>query len=656
VTNPDPSIQNTPNPPKPVLTLRVGVTGHRPKPARLPPDAHQHAKEQLGLVFRTIDAALHDLHGAYDTFYSNEPWRVRLVTGMAEGADQLALYARPDDWAVDAVLPFPRDSYREDFQKSAADPERNVEAEFDKALKQAETVLELPEIKDHDKRDRGYARLGDFLIRQIDVLVAVWDGQVEEGVGGTAQVIRRAVAARVPVVWIAARPDMQQGLVFARMIDDFEDDGTPVAPAVDCTKGSLKEAISTIVALPQRRTDWVTRAGDEPDASPTVIERLSTFLGEDWPRPSRCILYDFYKRLVERKSWRLRIPVAPLAQRLNEWNEFLEAAPPVANLGTRLREVLLPRYLWADQLAVDFSNRYRSAYIFCYLFSAVAVAIALLGIFLHVEGEEAATLPLRKKWILVFIELIVIFAIVAVYRRGRKHHWHERWIEYRALAEMLRDLRFLAYLAEYGRIQRAGVFESTSSAWFLWYLRATIRELGLPQSVIDGTYQHALLAAVERHVIADQLNLYHRPNAATLARMNARLHKLIFACFIGTLAILIAFWLCWPASWFWSPAGTWFRQHAAAIMHGVTLGAALLPALGAALAGILETGDFRGFARRSARTVSALEHLQTGLDRARRTVSLDDTSAVLVATAQVLTEDLAAWQALYTEKRLNLPV
>ena len=270
------SAQDDRHPPKPVLTLRVGITGHRPKPARFPPDAFERVSGQLSLVFRAIDQALRELHRANARFYSSEPCQIRLVTGMAEGADQMAVWARPKDWeveavvvsdnhagadqvavwtrpdgwAVDAILPFPRDSYRKDFLQSAADDGRNVQADFDAALEEADTVLELPEIEDPKERVRGYARLGTFLIWQVDVLVAVWDGQAEEGPGGTASVIRQAVSAHVPVVWITTRPEAMHGPTFPRMIEAFAKDGELVAPAADCTKGPLLDAISTIVSLP----------------------------------------------------------------------------------------------------------------------------------------------------------------------------------------------------------------------------------------------------------------------------------------------------------------------------------------------------------------------------------------------------------------------
>ena len=183
-----------------------------------------------------------------------------------------------------------------------------------------------------------------------------------------------------------------------------------------------------------------------------------------------------------------------------------------------------------------------------------------------------------------------------------------------------------------------------------------MREFGLLQDVLGGTYQYAHLTAVGRHVIADQLD-YHRRNADALSRMNDLPHRFTNGCFMLALAILVVFFLSWPVGHrLWAGWAISLSASRTEIVHSVTFIAAFLPALAAALAGIRETEDFHGFAHRSARTVTALENRKLDFASAKRTVSLDDTNGVLVAAARVLTEDLAAWQSLYSVKRLNLPV
>ena len=87
----------------------------------------------------------------------------------------------------------------------------------------------------------------------------------------------------------------------------------------------------------------------------------------------------------------------------------------------------------------------------------------------------------------------------------------------------------------------------------------------------------------------------------------------------------------------------------------VTFAAALLPTAGAVLGGIRESGDFERFAAQSAKTAGALEELKGEVAQAKRKLKLDTTLEVLLSTAQVLTEDLAAWQSVYGRKRLDLP-
>jgi hypothetical protein len=40
-------------------------------------------------------------------------------------------------------------------------------------------------------------------------------------------------------------------------------------------------------------------------------------------------------------------------------------------------------------------------------------------------------------------ELVLLGLIAFIYAIGRAHRWHERWIDYRLLAEYLRQLSFL---------------------------------------------------------------------------------------------------------------------------------------------------------------------------------------------------------------------
>src|ERR1035441_6670999 len=50
----------------------------------------------------------------------------------------------------------------------------------------------------------AYEGVGRFVVRHSDVMIAVWDGKAGNGRGGTAEIVRYAAGAGVPVWWIHA--------------------------------------------------------------------------------------------------------------------------------------------------------------------------------------------------------------------------------------------------------------------------------------------------------------------------------------------------------------------------------------------------------------------------------------------------------------------
>jgi hypothetical protein len=74
----------------------------------------------------------------------------------------------------------------------------------------------------------------------------------------------------------------------------------------------------------------------------------------------------------------------------------------------------------------------------------------------------------------------------------------------------------------------------------LWYLRATMREVGLPTATLDGTYQWRLLHATLEHEIKEQFD-YHNENSESVHEIDHTLHRLGVVCFSITFAIHVCF-------------------------------------------------------------------------------------------------------------------
>ncbi len=208
-----------PHPPKPRLTLRVGVTGHRPN--KLTKADSPRIERQLRDTLATIEAVVARIYDDNKAVYaggpvdgapsSAKPYRIRMISGFAEGADQLATAICPADWIVEAILPFPKDEYLKDFAQSAAGDGRDVRDEFRSSLARASVVTELP-MPRSGPREQGYVLCGSFLLRQIDLLIAVWDGE-EPKPGGTGAIAQEALDGGIPVVWLATGGDHPIALI-----------------------------------------------------------------------------------------------------------------------------------------------------------------------------------------------------------------------------------------------------------------------------------------------------------------------------------------------------------------------------------------------------------------------------------------------------------
>jgi hypothetical protein len=638
------------HPPKPRLTLRVGLVGHRPN--KLQTVAVERIERQLLIVFAAIDAAACQILAADNYCYSSEPPAIRLVSGFAEGADQLAVLACPTSWQVEAVLPFPRDKHLDDFNKLAADGAEACSA-FGKILKRANTVTALSPItsgsadnrqghtdKETRHRDKGYADAGSYFLRQIDVLIAVWDGKPPK-TAGTGAIAKHAFEGGVPVVWLSTQHNH-----VPRLIKGFDEHGDPIAPDSDCTNGPLASVLQSIFVAPSNAPR---------DSRNSARAGLEDFYGEDWRECCYFPFFDILKRFANGQQLRYVIRAQPFEKLCHDWDKFIASAPDVIDLQERLRQVLLPRYVWADSLAIYFSHHYRSAYVLAYGLSALAVFVALGGLFADSLDAKAA---------FVLFELIIIGAIIQIIRYGRRWRWHERWLEYRALAEALRHGRFIAFVSEFGHLHdRLDEGTRLESPWTLWYIRATMREVGLPTATLDGTYQWRLLNATLRHEIHEQLN-YHEGNRGSVHKIDHMLHSLGVICFSIAFGILSVFFIGYVFEYALTHIGATAQSSVAKMLSGSLLYlksamiffSAGLPALGAALAGIRVHGDFEGSKERSDRmidTLTALEHdYRMAMDR---DIGLNESAEMLIRTTRLMSEDVIAWQELYGRKRLTLP-
>jgi len=159
--------------------LTIGVTSHRNIPAR--------EMEAVWQCVRDFFARLrHD--------YPGTPLVV--LSSLAEGGDQwVAEEAIASGIRLIAPLPLKREQYVLDFEEGA--PRERFEYLCDQA-----ELIELPTISQDERasaraeapvgheRDLHYLQAGVFISQHCDVLLAIWDGKVNERTGGTGQIVQ----------------------------------------------------------------------------------------------------------------------------------------------------------------------------------------------------------------------------------------------------------------------------------------------------------------------------------------------------------------------------------------------------------------------------------------------------------------------------------
>ncbi|HEV7508492.1 MAG TPA: hypothetical protein VGS07_26665 [Thermoanaerobaculia bacterium] len=658
------------HPPRPKLTVRIGITGHRLDV--IPPKGQdEELRKSIRVVLNKIKTTTEEIFAqqaeANFRTYSAEGLCLRVISPLAEGADRLVAEEAIDlGFKLQTPLPFDREEYMTDFVEPPS------KQEFRELLLKAEKIFELDGPTDKNHREEAYEMVGRTVLRQSDILIAIWDPDRPGLTGGTGQIVQEALTLGLPVVWVnptqswaasiletvpkLGKPAAPPSLWNFWNLWTTATSGTPATPGVTKDLSLLSKRLNSILQFPASSTGMkaAQRFFDEeqPTWNPWFIFRLFCKLWVwRWKWPSFPV--GDYQEAV-RDKWKntgiLRlVAINEIGPRIKDpldnksQTKIAELSSPLAaERGNSSKEDIdyLKPFAWADGLADFYANKYRSSFIAAYLMGALAIFFAFQSSNHH--GSAVFSV----------IELILIVVILTMTFWGRSQRWHQRWMDYRALAEELRQVQFLSLLglsASSPKVPPHLEPGDPRNKWFGWYFRAMTREIGLIQCRLDSSYLNSYRQVLDGWIKSQRD--YHDGNAADYHKLCKHLQWTTQTLFFATFAccfmhliienrfaingyVLIV-----------DPTYNWL----------FVLGTIAFPAFGSALGAILHIGEFERVALRSGALKTQLETLDCQL----RCIGEAGTSRQLGDLAQSLSDialtELVDWRFAAIDKDLNLP-
>lgn len=320
---------------------------------------------------------------------------------------------------------------------------------------------------------------------------------------------------------------------------------------------------------------------------------------------------------------------------------------------TMLDSVLTNESARFDALGSYYANRYRGAVVANYGLGVLAVLLAQLA----ATGDWVTP---YKPW-LAAGEVLALSLVVWMFLRGRTPHtsppaprigrrwfaqrWHDRWLDYRSLAERFRHADLLRALRGIeGPDAVAGVTEPAhAAAWvdhyFAWRVRA--RPSLQPDATTLGAYLLGAMAEQRR---------YHQQNAVHCETIAHRMR--LYSKWLFAIPLLVAL----------SHAVAGIPQLSQSVPHwfenaGWIMATGGLPALFAAMHGVSGTLELTKLSETSLHLAEALGTLESEV-RSVMEAGATDTAVLLPMARQfwnMMTDDATGWRATLRDKNVPLP-
>jgi hypothetical protein len=476
------------------------------------------------------------------------------------------------------------------------------------------------------------ALAGRVMIEQSDLMVAIWDGQSANMIGGTGHTIAAALDRGCPVVRIdPADPSAWHILHAPESLAALPPDENREATLAQLVRQALRPG-----------EGGALRAGAENLAS------------ETWPMKSSR-LWTAYRRIEalfggEGRPFRSLIThyEAPDEIAAGSGRAVLAAAKGLPggdpSLPFLIERDVMRRFAWADGISARLSDAYRGGMTTCFVLSVLAIISG-------VSYEPFA--GIEYKWLFACGEFLLLAAILLIIWRGKSQRWHKRWFETRRVAEYLRHAPILLLL---GVARPPGRWpKGTDTSWPEYYSRHTLRALGLPRVAISKDYLRAAAERLLDEHVRSQRD-YHWAKSKRLNTVHHRLDRVSERLFQAAIVSVSLYLLCAGANAVGEMPGQWlYRLGKYTSFLGV-----LFPTLGAGLAGIRYFGDFERFAAISEVTAEKLDavhnRIELLLSAPNHALTYAQLAELAHAADDIVVSEIENWQAVFGGKQISVPV
>jgi hypothetical protein len=480
------------HPPKARLTFHVGVTGHR----ALPDGTEDALRRQTDAVLKEIKRIIETLAPEIGYLFREETAGLRVISMLAEGSDRLAAdCALQNGYELMCPLPMGREEYEKDF---TSDQSRE---DFRRYLGLAESVFEIEACT--TVRSRAYQDCGNVMLGQSDLLIAIWDGMDSGKVGGTSDTVDNAIRQDIPVVWIKSTAGHEVSVIYGE----------------------------------KRQSDWASE-----------LEKTIRHILMPWgaKKENEAVPVNYFKESLA--------PRRPL-QLYMRLTGFLSWSPGKSKKETQsgrdepfdafYLEYFFSHYSCADKLAEFYRDIYRSCGVLRQLLPFIASIGLALGFYTALFAGPAAGASASEAVTVIstigfILQALCFLAIIVLSKIEKKRRWHQKFVDYRALSELLRQMAYLAPAGLAVRGLQAPAFGSREHySWVNWQFRAIVRNAGLPARKIDCGCLKNSADKLKNAVIHSQM-LYHTANKRKMGLMTGRLEKFGMAIYyIGIMIVVL---------------------------------------------------------------------------------------------------------------------